>query len=77
MRGPVSSESGPFDDALNLNRPGAFTEGFKRFIAAKNSGESIFQHNTGSSSQDTEPEIPPQAEMVRRMFKGTVVRNEG
>jgi DNA polymerase-3 subunit gamma/tau len=77
MQGPVSSEPGPFDDALNLNRPGAFTEGFKRFIAAKNSGEPIFQHDAGSASQDTEPEISPQAEVVRRMFKGTVVRNDG
>ncbi|MDR2028385.1 MAG: DNA polymerase III subunit gamma/tau [Treponema sp.] len=74
-RPPASSGDGFPEDPINLNRPGAFTEGFKRFIEAKNSGNADLQFNTGPSSQNTEPEISPQAEMVRRMFNGTVVRD--
>jgi DNA polymerase-3 subunit gamma/tau len=66
----------PFDDTINLNKPGAFTEGFKRFIAAKNSGGEHIQQNTASVSRDEEPELAPQAEMVRRLFKGTVVKEK-
>jgi hypothetical protein len=71
------ASGGPFDDVINLNKPGAFTEGFKRFIAAKNSGGEHIQQSTASPSQDAEPELAPQAEMVLRLFRGTVVKGKG
>jgi DNA polymerase-3 subunit gamma/tau len=53
--GRAAGESGGF-----MDRPGAFTEGFKQFLAQKT---------------ETRPEtIPEEAETVRRLFQGTVVQ---
>jgi hypothetical protein len=53
--GRADEESGGF-----MDKPGAFTEGFKQFLAQKTEGK---------------PEtIPEEAETVRRFFGGTVVK---
>jgi DNA polymerase-3 subunit gamma/tau len=48
-----------------MDKPGAFTEGFKKFMEKQ------------SELKPGEETIPDEAEMVRRVFRGTVVKQEG
>lgn len=56
--GPAAGESGFMD------RPGAFTEGFKQFLA----------HKAEDKTEDKAETIPEGAETVLRLFRGTVVK---
>jgi DNA polymerase-3 subunit gamma/tau len=57
--------------AFHPDKPGSLTEGFKRLLAAREGGAAL----KGTAAEDPrEPDIPPQVEMVRRMFHGTVVK---
>jgi hypothetical protein len=47
-----------------MDRPGAFTEGFKQFLA----------HKAEDRPEDKSATIPEEAETVRRLFRGTVVK---
>jgi DNA polymerase-3 subunit gamma/tau len=47
-----------------MDRPGAFTEGFKQLLA----------HKAEDKTADTSETIPEEAETVRRLFRGTVVK---
>jgi DNA polymerase-3 subunit gamma/tau len=57
------SEASPMESAF-MDRPGAFTEGFKKVLAQK------------SELRQPEETIPEAAEVVRRVFRGTVVKQE-
>jgi hypothetical protein len=46
-----------------LDKPGAFTEGFKQFIARQ-------------SDKPKEEALPEEAEMVMKVFRGSVVKQE-
>jgi DNA polymerase-3 subunit gamma/tau len=54
-----------FDTPLQIGKPGSLSEEFKRLMAAKE-----------AAGQETPADIPPQAEMVRRMFHGKVVQKK-
>ena len=57
--GPPAGENSGF-----MDRPGAFTEGFKQFLA----------HKAEDKMEDKAETIPEEAETVRRLFRGTVVK---
>jgi DNA polymerase-3 subunit gamma/tau len=57
--GPLAGESSSF-----MDRPGAFTEGFKQVLA----------HKAEDKMEDKAETIPEEAETVRRLFRGTVVK---
>ncbi|MDR2403897.1 MAG: DNA polymerase III subunit gamma/tau [Spirochaetaceae bacterium] len=67
----AGSEQEIFDSPLQFGKPGTFTEEFKRRMAAR---EAVPKAKAGEGDED--PDIPPQAEMVRRVFHGTVVRKK-
>jgi DNA polymerase-3 subunit gamma/tau len=52
-----------FDAPLQIGKPGSLSEEFKRRMAAKE-----------AAGQEIPADIPPQVEMVRRMFHGRVVQ---
>ncbi|MDR3144789.1 MAG: DNA polymerase III subunit gamma/tau [Treponema sp.] len=58
-----------FDSPLQFGKPGVFTEEFKRRIRGA-------APRTEAGEGDEVPDIPPQAEMVRRVFHGTVVKKK-
>jgi DNA polymerase-3 subunit gamma/tau len=60
------SEGRVFDSPMRPGKGESLTEGLKRFLAAKEEG------NPGPPSAG-EPGIPPEAELVRQVFNGTVV----
>ncbi|MDR2499970.1 MAG: DNA polymerase III subunit gamma/tau [Treponema sp.] len=67
---PVSDEGAACDKPLALGKPGTITEEFKRRLASREPvpGEAK------AEAPNTREELPPQAELVRRMFNGTVIR---
>ncbi|MDR1950247.1 MAG: DNA polymerase III subunit gamma/tau [Spirochaetaceae bacterium] len=65
------SEQGIFDSPLQFGKPGTLTEEFRRRMAAREAAPK------GSAGPGEEaPDIPPQAEVVRRVFHGTVVKKK-
>jgi DNA polymerase-3 subunit gamma/tau len=60
----AGGEEAPMESAF-MDRPGAFTEGFKKMLAQK------------SELKQKEETIPEDVEMVRRVFRGTVVNAAG
>jgi DNA polymerase-3 subunit gamma/tau len=59
------------DRAIILEKPGTLTEEFKRHLAARESAQAA-EKNGGRG--ENAPELPPEAETVRRIFNGTVIK---
>jgi DNA polymerase-3 subunit gamma/tau len=67
----AGSEQEIFDSPLQFGKPGTFTEEFKRRMAARETAP-----KTEAAEGDEVTDIPPQAEMVRRVFHGTIVQKK-
>jgi DNA polymerase-3 subunit gamma/tau len=62
--GSAGSDSAEHNAAAFMDSPGAFTEGFKEFLARRQTG-------------DQKENVSEEAETVRRVFRGTYVKEEG
>jgi DNA polymerase-3 subunit gamma/tau len=70
-----------YDSPMNPAKNESLTEGFKRFIAARESTPQGREGETAGEPADSgagkgEEDIPPEAELVRHVFHGTVVKKK-
>jgi DNA polymerase-3 subunit gamma/tau len=69
---PATTQAEVYDSPMQMEKSETLTEGFKRMLAARESAS--VQNN--KTEAEKEPDIPPQAETVRRVFHGTVVQTK-